>query len=190
MGLVMAILAAALYLMFVTETTLGLSPFLFMAIFNSIDESLYNAFVNMTGSILNTKLIPPNVEASIYSMKAGLVNFCFLFVASWNTLFWNKFFEVTEDNLNDLWKLIVVKLCLSFVPLGFLWLVPSREEQTKIQTVVLYMQESEKKEEERDYTRMIEIWCEVDKNVAQRMGVFVSDHMFVSLGGTQKSLYT
>ena len=122
----MAILASALYLMFVTKTTLGLSPFLFMAIFNSVDESLYNAFVNMTASILNTKLIPPNVEASIYSLKAGLGNFSFLFLASWNTLFWNKFFEVTEDNLNDLWKLIVVKLCLSIVPLGFLWLIPSR----------------------------------------------------------------
>ena len=99
-GCIISGLSAALNLMFVKDITLGLSPFAFMAISNSVGEAFYNAFIFMTGNILFAKLIPPNIETSIYAFQSGLQNLCNLFLANWNTVAWNKWFKVDENNLD------------------------------------------------------------------------------------------
>jgi hypothetical protein len=92
LGCIIAAIGAFFNLMFVWGWTLGLSPYVFMCITNFVSEAMYNAFLFMTSLILYAKLIPPNVEASLYAMCAGLNNLSNLFLANWTTLAWNAWF--------------------------------------------------------------------------------------------------
>jgi len=125
-GCIIVGIGAGLNLMFVTNHTLGLSPFAFMCIANSVSESFYNAFIQMTGNILVAKLIPPNIETTMYALQAGLHNLSNLFLANWNTVAWNTWFKITEENIDNLWKLMVVKIVFSIFPIFLLCLIPTR----------------------------------------------------------------
>ena len=86
----------------------------------------------MTSGILFAKLIPPNIEASCYALQAGLINLSNFNLSSYVTILWNKWFDISDNNLDDLWKLMVVGLVSSLLPVFFLWLVPTRETTAKI----------------------------------------------------------
>jgi hypothetical protein len=86
----------------------------------------------MTTGILFAKIIPPNIEVSLYALQCGLTKLSNNNLASYVTILWNKWFNITGENLDDLWKLMVVGMVFSLVPLAFLWMVPSRDTTAKI----------------------------------------------------------
>ena len=63
----------------------------------------------------------------MFALIAGLSNLSNLFLANWVTAAWNLWFKIDEDNLEDLWKLLVVRMVFSFAPILLLWLLPSME---------------------------------------------------------------
>jgi len=67
-GLLLTSLNYGLQWMFVTKRTFGLSPFTFLAITSFFSESFINSFLEMTCRILFAKLIPPNIEVSLYAL--------------------------------------------------------------------------------------------------------------------------
>ena len=89
----------------------------------------------MAINVLLAKLIPPNIEASMFAILTGLQNFCSLFLARQLGNFFNIFVGVTDDDLSDLWILYAITLGLSFMPILFLWLVPKRKEVFLVQQV-------------------------------------------------------
>jgi len=127
-GMFIAGFGAATLVMFTRGITLGMSNFTYLMITQPFAEALYNAFLFMTSNILFAKLITPNIEASMFALSAGLQNLFNLFLANWNTIAWNAWFKITDDNLEDLWKLMVVRMVMSMVPLFFLCLVPTRKQ--------------------------------------------------------------
>jgi hypothetical protein len=113
-------------LLFVKEIYFGLSPLVFVILSSTVADTLYTAFVTMPGMIVFAKLIPPNIESSMFSMLMGLLNFCNIFVSKMLGNFINRFFGVTEDNLEDLWQLYVTQIVLCLVPIFFICLLPTR----------------------------------------------------------------
>lgn len=66
---------------------------------------------------------------------------------------------------------MVVKMVMSTLPVAFLCLIPTKKATAKIQMVIAYMEELEKKVDERDYAKMNKLIKEIDPAVAERMGV-------------------
>ena len=95
-------------MLFVREITFGLSPLVFIIATSAVTDTLYSAFVTMPSMIVFAKLIPQNIESSMFALLTGLMNFSNLFVSKMLGNFINIFFEVTEDNLTDLWKLYCI----------------------------------------------------------------------------------
>ena len=99
---------AAFTLLFLRDIMFGMDPYWFMMASSSVTDVLYIAFVNMPGMVLFAKLIPANIESSMFAMLTGLMNFSNLFAAKMLGNYVNTFFNVTQENLGDLWKLYVV----------------------------------------------------------------------------------
>ena len=95
-------------LLFLRNIFLGMDPYWFIIVSSTVADVLYNAFVQLPGMVLFAKLIPANIESSMFAMLTGLMNFSNLFAAKMLGNYINTFFGVTEENLGDLWKLYIV----------------------------------------------------------------------------------
>ena len=120
-------------LFFLRDILFGLDPYWFMIFSSTIADVLYNAFVMLPGMVLFAKLIPSNIESSMFAMLTGLMNFSNLFAAKMLGNYINTFFNVTEERLDDLWKLYIVQIFCCFLPLLFICLLPNRMQVEQVQ---------------------------------------------------------
>jgi len=102
------LIGAAGSLLFLRNIFLGMDPYWFMMVSSAVTDVLYNAFVNLPGMVLFAKLIPANIESSMFALLTGLMNFSNLFAAKLLGNYINTYVGVTQENLHDLWKLYVV----------------------------------------------------------------------------------
>lgn len=63
----------------------------------------------------------------MFALLTGLINLSNFFAAPELGVFINTFFHVTSDSLEDLWKLYCVQIGCCFIPLMFIWLLPSKK---------------------------------------------------------------
>jgi len=101
---------AATTVLFTTKNTFGLPPLAFVCLTSTVTDTLYNAYTVLPATVLFAKLIPENVESSMFAMLTGLLNFSNLFMAKEVGILINKFVGVQytspEDNtLDRLWIL-------------------------------------------------------------------------------------
>ena len=82
--------------------------------------------------VLFAKMIPSNIESSMFAMLTGLMNLSNGFTSKMLGNAINYFVGVHETNLKDLWMLYTVQAFCSMLPLAFIWLVPSR---TKVESI-------------------------------------------------------
>ena len=95
-------------------------------------EAVYFAFEVMSAMTLLAKIIPPRVESSMFAMMAGFLALSYWFLARIIGNLVNKFFNVDNKNLDDLWKLYLVQSIVALVPILFIWLLPVREQVKRI----------------------------------------------------------
>ena len=112
--------------------TYGMDPTTFVFFSTTLTDTLLSAIHLMSGNVLFAKLIPANIEASMFSILTGIANFCNFFVAAHLGNFFNLFVGVTEENLEYLWVLELIAAGAALVPLFFVWLVPLRQEVFKV----------------------------------------------------------
>ena len=86
----------------------GMPPFVYEAIVMLCSEAVYFAFEVMSAMTLLAKIIPPRVESSMFAMFAGFLALSYWFLARIIGNMVNKFFNVDNENLDDLWKLYLV----------------------------------------------------------------------------------
>lgn len=161
------LLGAGGTLLFLRQITFGMSPMLFMIVSSTVTDTLYNAFVQLPGMVLFAKLIPSNIESSMFAMLTGLMNFSNLFVSKTLGNFINSFFGVTESNLQDLWQLYAIQIGCCLLPLFFIWMLPTKEEVGQVQRNIEKMErmrELTQDEANIDYISM-------DPNTALRLGI-------------------
>ena len=95
-------------LLFVKDILFGIDPFIFISIVMFFTETVAFAFEVMSALTLLAKIIPPKVEASMFSLMGGVLNLSYWFLARMLGNFVNLFFGVKEDNLTEFWKLYLV----------------------------------------------------------------------------------
>lgn len=78
--------------------------------------------------VLFAKMIPSNIESSMFAMLTGLMNLSNGFTSKMLGNFINEFVGVHESNLKDLWILYVAQAVCSLLPLFFISLVPKKAE--------------------------------------------------------------
>ncbi len=76
--------------------------------------------------VLFAKLIPANIESSMFALLTGLMNFSNIFASKMLGNYINTFFGITEDNLTDLWMLYVVQIGCCIIPAFFICLLPNK----------------------------------------------------------------
>jgi len=113
-------------LLLIRGFTYGMSPTTFVFLSNTVTDTLSSAIRLLSGNVLFAKLIPVNIEASMFAILTGITNFCNFFLAKQLGNFFNIFVGVTNDNLDRLWILFAISAWCSLVPIFFIWLVPSR----------------------------------------------------------------
>ena len=115
-------------LLLIRGFTYGMSPTTFVFLSNTVTDTLSSAIRLLSGNVLFAKLIPVNIEASMFAILTGITNFCNFFVAKQLGNFFNIFVGVSSDNLESLWILFAITTGCSIIPIFFIWLVPSRSQ--------------------------------------------------------------
>ena len=117
---------------FVRGVTFGMDPFLYYSIINLFSESVKFACETMTALTLLAKIIPPKIEASMFSLLGGVLNLSYWVLARLLGNIFNLFFGVSEDNLDELWKLFLIQAITALGPVFFIWLLPNPQEVAAI----------------------------------------------------------
>ena len=89
------------------------------------------------------KLIPNNIEATMFGTLTGLLVFS---NAIWSKIlgnFWNLFFNVTNETITDIWKLYLIAALSALVPLALVWVAPSSKEIVETQRAIKFKDEFE-----------------------------------------------
>ena len=112
-------------ILFVRQIYCGLDPLAFMIVSSTVTDLLQDAFQRLPGMVLFAKMIPSNIESSMFAMLTGLMNLSCGFTAKMLGNAFNYFVGVDDKNLNDLWILYVCQACCSLLPLAFIFLIPN-----------------------------------------------------------------
>lgn len=82
--------------------------------------------------VLFSKLIPSRIEASMFALMMGLLNLTNLVITKFLGNLYNKLIGVTKDNLQDIWKLMVISSVLSALPIFLIWMLPTKVEVSAV----------------------------------------------------------
>ena len=118
-------------------------PLVFMVVTSTVTDLLNDAFQRLPGMVLFAKMIPSNIESSMFAMLTGLMNLSNGFSAKMLGNFINLFVGVEDDNLKDLWMLYVIQAFCSLLPLLFIWLVPNKSEVEAVQKAIEFIERKE-----------------------------------------------
>ena len=92
---------------------------------------------------LFVKMIPSNIESSMFAMLTGLMNLSNGFTAKMLGNAINSFVGVHEKNLTDLWILYIIQACCSMLPLAFIWLIPNKQQVESVQRAIEFIEKNE-----------------------------------------------
>ena len=126
----------------------GLKPFPYISIVMLSSEAVFFAFEVISAMTIFAKLIPPKIESSMFALVTGVLNLSYWFLARVLGNVVNRFFGVSKENLEDLWKLFLVQAIVAVIPLVFIWLLPNREEVAAVQLIINQKTEEENKDNE------------------------------------------
>lgn len=127
-------------ILFVKQMYFGLDPLTFMITTSTVTDLLQDAFQRLPGMVLFAKMIPSNIESSMFAMLTGLMNLSNGFTSKMLGNAVNYFVGVEEKNLQDLWILYVIQAGCSLLPLLFIWLIPSKAQVENVQKAIEFIE--------------------------------------------------
>ena len=130
MDALISILLAPLSFIFVLRMNLKWGiPDMYLIIFTDVvSEILSQCFVFLPMSVVYAKICPKRIEATSFALLASVSNFRGT-IRSWIGAYINKtWVGVTHEDLSNYWILVTIGFSCSFLPLFFLWLIPSKDE--------------------------------------------------------------
>jgi len=130
--------------------TLGMSKFWFLMFSDSAIGEIYNILTFVPTAIVYGKMIPNNIESTVFSLLTGLNVFSNFFVNRMFGNFINRFVGVNKDNLEDLYTLYLISFFMSLLPLLFLPIIPSKKDIDNCQSVVKFIDEYKMVEHKND----------------------------------------
>jgi hypothetical protein len=122
-----------------------MAPFLFMFVFRkntkygipdlpllifteTVTDTLSMALIFLPMSVLFAKICPKNIEATCFAILAGVSNFRGTARGWLGSLVNEMFVGVKKDDLRHYWVLTVIAFVCGFLPLMFLWLLPTKSQ--------------------------------------------------------------
>jgi hypothetical protein len=95
-----------------------------------LDTPFFMAWSFMPGLVLLSKIIPKNIEASLFAFATGILNFSSNQVSSLMGVYVNKWFVgADENNLDETYITITyISFFTTFIPLLFLHLLPTWDQ--------------------------------------------------------------
>ena len=132
---IIGLVCAPFTMLFVTRLNLqyGISDG-FIIIFTDIIGDIFSmCLVVLPMCVLFAKITPRHIEATCFAMLAGLYNFKNSIRGYIGAQINTSFIGVTRDNLDDFWKLKVISLICSLLPIAFLFLIPTNKQIEALQ---------------------------------------------------------
>ena len=135
MDALISILLAPLSFIFVLRLNLEWGiPDMYLIIFTDVvSEIISQCFVFLPMSVVYAKICPKRIEATSFALLASVSNLRGT-IRSWIGAYINKqWVGVSHTDLSKYWVLVTIGFACSFLPLFFLWLIPSRKEIDDLQ---------------------------------------------------------
>jgi len=109
-------------------------PDMFLIIFTDVvSEIVSQCFVFLPMSVVYAKICPRRIEATSFALLSSVSNARGT-IRSWLGTFINEqWVGVSVKDLSNYWVLVTISFACSFLPLLFLWLIPTREDISKLQ---------------------------------------------------------
>lgn len=99
----------------------------FVFFLDVVDEIISQCFVFLPMSVIFAKITPPHIEATSFALLAGISNFRSIMRSWLGSAVNNYFVGVTKEDLSEYWKLVLICFFCSFIPLFFLFLIPTKK---------------------------------------------------------------
>lgn len=116
-------------IMYVLRVHEGILNDYVMLIFTNLLEDLVNMrFSNLPQMVINGKVTPKSIEATVFAVFAGMSNLGYGVVAPIIGNLIASALGINKVNLGNFYLALIIKLILSVVPLTFLFLVPNKGE--------------------------------------------------------------
>jgi hypothetical protein len=113
---------------------MGINDLVFIIFSSVITDTLSPAFSLMPAMVLFAKITPVNIEATVFAFVTGINNFSTTVLSPYMGAMINKHFvKVTNDNLEDIYILVMISLGLLIIPVMFIWLIPLRDDLEVLQ---------------------------------------------------------
>ena len=106
----------------------GISDMFFVIFLDVVDEIISSCFIFLPMSVICAKITPKHIEATSFALLAGVSNFRSTIRGWIGAAINDTFVGVTTDNLADYWKLVTIAFVCSFIPLFFLYLIPTKAQ--------------------------------------------------------------
>ena len=112
----------------ISKNVFGLNDIFFSFFTGTLMDVLYVAFVLMPTLVLQTKIVPKNIEATVYSFFTSLLNLANTFISPIIGGIISDFFHVSKDDFTYLPTIILIQLAMCFIPILFIWLLPTNKD--------------------------------------------------------------
>ena len=140
----MAVLFAPIQFMFVFRLNLkyGIADLPLLVFTETVVDTFSMAFIFLPMSVLFAKITPVNIEATCFALLAGVSNFRNTARGWVGSAVNDRFVQVTKDDLSRYWVLVAIQFVCGFLPLLFLWLIPTKAQVDALQQKINEPRES------------------------------------------------
>jgi hypothetical protein len=97
-----------------------------------IEDIVMQCFLSLPMQVIFAKVTPKHIEASSFALLNGISNFRGTTRSYLGTYINDSFVGVKQSDLSNYYILQAIGFVCSFLPLFFVWLLPSRADIVKI----------------------------------------------------------
>jgi len=106
----------------------GISDMFFVFFIDIVDEIISQCFIFLPMSVIFAKITPKHIEATSFALLASVSNFRSTVRGLIGAYINDAFVGVTIEDLSKYWQLVAIGFACSFIPLFFLFLIPTKAQ--------------------------------------------------------------
>mmetsp|Transcript_30039 Transcript_30039/g.26613 ORF Transcript_30039/g.26613 Transcript_30039/m.26613 type:complete len:255 (+) Transcript_30039:737-1501(+) len=145
-----AIMSTYLLVSRISKEIFGINDILFAFFTDAALDILFVAFIFMPMLVAQTKIVPKNVEGTIYSVFSSIRNLANDTISPVFGGLIATHFKVTRDNFDNISSIVLIQFACNLIPICFIWLLPNN------QMLEEFSQQISEKENEEDKGKIID----------------------------------
>ena len=112
----------------ISKNVLHMNDIFFSFFTEAAADILYVAFIAMPTLVLQTKIVPKNIEATVYSFFTSFQNLANNFLSPIIGGMIANLFHVSKDDFTYFPTVLLIQIGTCFIPIWFIWLLPTNKE--------------------------------------------------------------